>query len=61
MTWWLTILQIGLDVVGAKFNNRAVDVAGASLRIISAARAAYTAETGQPVDESKIPPFEPIA
>lgn len=60
MTWWLTILQIGLDVLGAKLNNRPIDYAGASLRVISAARAAYVAETGLPVDEAKIPPFEPI-
>lgn len=57
---WMTILKIAVQVLDAKFNNKAFDYGAAALSIYSAARAAYEQEVGQPIDESKVPPFTPI-
>lgn len=58
--YWLAILQIILGVIAAKVGGPVVNTADAALRLYAAAKAAYEAETGQPLDESKVPPFVPI-
>lgn len=58
--YWLTILQIILGVLAAKVKNPAASTADGALRLYSASKAAYEAEVGKPLDESKVPPFTPI-
>jgi hypothetical protein len=60
MIYFWTILQIVLEAIRGKIHNKVLDYGAFAARIAAAARAAYEAETGQPLDESKIPVFVPI-
>lgn len=57
---WLSIIQIAVQALDAKINSKAFDFGAAALRIYAAAKFAYESEVGQPIDESKVPPYEPI-
>ncbi len=58
--YWLAILKIIMRVLAAKVGGTVLNTADEALALYSAARAAYEAETGQPIDENKVPPFVPI-
>lgn len=60
ISFLLAILQIVTTAIAAQTGSKPFDYGAAALRIVAAARALYAAETGAPMDESKIPPFEPI-
>jgi len=60
MDYWITIGRIALEALAAKTTGKAFDYAAASVSIIAAGRAAYQAEVGEPLDESKIPPYTPL-
>lgn len=55
-----TIAQVALNVLLAQLGGKPANIATAALEIISAARRAYEAETGLPLDVTKIKPYEPM-
>ena len=55
-----SLIRILLESLAARLHNKPFDYAAAGYRIISAGRAMVQAESGQPVDDSKIPEFTPI-
>lgn len=57
---WIQILQIAVQALDAKLNNKVFDYGVAALRIYGAAKLAYEQEVGQPIDDSKVPAFVPI-
>lgn len=60
MPYLRVIIGIVLEALSAQLDNKPVDYAAIALRIYSASKAMYEAQKGQPIDESLVPPFEPI-
>lgn len=58
--YWLTMIRILMRVLSAKIGGTALNLADEGLAMYATARAAVEAETGKPLDESKVPPFDPI-
>jgi len=58
--YWLAMVKIIMRVLSAKIGGTALNLADEALALYSAARAAYEAEVGQPIDENKVPPFVPL-
>jgi len=57
----ILIIQTGLQILNQQLGGKQViGTAEAFLDIISKAKAAYEKETGQPLDVSKIKPYEPF-
>jgi hypothetical protein len=57
----LMIIQTALNVATNQVSgNQVLSLADAMVDIIAKAKAAYEAETGQPLDVSKIKPLVPI-
>lgn len=58
----LEILQYALAILGQQLGGKStpINTAEALTKIMSAALAAFERETGQPMDISKIKPYEPM-
>ncbi len=54
------IAQMALEILAAQLGGKPVTQSASLLRIIAAAKEAYEAESGQPLDVSKIKPFEEL-
>ena len=60
VNYLLLIVRITFQLLEAKLNNKPVDAIAAGYRLISAGRAFVEQESGQPIDEAKIPPISRI-
>ena len=56
----LYIIEAALAAIKGKISGKKVETTEAFVRIVRAGYQGYQAELGQPLDEAKIRPFEPL-